>query len=164
MSESLQQSGRLAPNKAAGLEASRRAVAQLPNCSLVPDSVAPHYDAVATGPVSPSRATPFVGLCVLPAGTEIEVKSTLRRYSARRGRFSIRRDQHERLVEEAGVYLLVVTEADASGRRPIAQKVVPATTVDAIVADSWVDAGDGRVDDYAQRAWSRFFAPAEVER
>lgn len=163
MAQSLQAQD-LAPNKAAGLEAARRAVAKLPHCSLVPDAVAMHYDAVATAPVSPSRAVPFVGLCLLERGTRIEVKSVRQRYAdGQRGRFYLRTDQHESLLDHGGVYLFVVTTEDASGRRPVACKIVPATTVDGLLPDGWLDGGPDR-SDYRQVAWSRVFEPAEVDR
>lgn len=164
MSESLQESGRLAPNKAAGLEASRRAVADLDNVALVPDRGAPHHDAVALRPVSERATLPTVGLPVVERGTEIEIKSCLREHPTQRGRFSFRREQHAVLVDHAAVYLLVVTAETPSGREVLARKLVQATTVDEFLSpDSWVDPGPGRTDHYQRRSWVRFFDSSEVD-
>jgi hypothetical protein len=164
MSQSLQSTGRLAPSKAAGLEASRRAVGDLDNVALVPDRGAPHHDAVALRAVSPRATLPTVGLPVIERGTEIEIKSCLRDHRTQRGRFSFRQEQHAVLVEDASVYLLLVTEETGAGRKVLARKVVPARTVDDVLSSSWVDPGPGRDDHYQRRSWARFFEPGEVER
>jgi hypothetical protein len=76
-----------------------------------------------------------------------------------RGRFYFRPEQHAELLEEGGVYLFAVCDADPE-RELLALKVVPATVVDDALL-SWIDGGDGR-SDFAQLAWSRIFASEEV--
>ena len=126
----------------------------------VPDTDAQHYDARVSELLSPSPTLPFVGMCLLEVGTVVEIKSTMVVYGAAqsRGRFYLRRKQHRRLVDEAGVYLFAVCEPRPS-RPVLAAKVVPATTVGGLVS-SWIDGGDRA--DYAQLAWSRIFDEAEL--
>lgn len=132
---------------------------------LEPTADSEHYDAVATTAIFPRDELPFVGICVLEAGTIVEIKSTMAVYGSaqRRGRFSLRETQHEALLDAGGVYLFVVCEPRPA-RPAIAMKVVPATTVDHVVdeASSWRDRHDGRGRE-TQLAWSRVFDPAEVE-
>jgi hypothetical protein len=133
----------------------------VPELQLVPDDVVEYYDAVATSLVTPRSDLPFVGLCLLERETPVEIKSVVATYAdGSRGRFYVRPEQHDQLFEAAGVYLFAV--CDGTDRDVIALKIVPATTVDAVI-ESWIDGGDGR-SDYAQLAWSRVFDACEVER
>ncbi|AFK20216.1 hypothetical protein E6P09_14090 [Haloferax mediterranei ATCC 33500] len=52
----------------------------------------------------------FVGICLLKPGTVVEIESAMVVYgeAQRRGRFLLRRSQHEHLLEEGGVYLFAV--------------------------------------------------------
>jgi hypothetical protein len=153
----------LAPNKRAGIGVEIAITNDhVSALQLVPDEVAEHYDAVATTLVTPTQAMPFVGLCVLERGIIVEIKSTIVAYAdGRRGRFKIRRSQHETLLDEAGVYLFAVCR-DTLDRPALALKVVPATTVDALV-QSWIDSASSR-SEYAQISWGSVFEPAEVDR
>lgn len=132
---------------------------------LEPTADREHHDAVAKTAVFPHADLPFVGLCVLEAGTIVEIKSTMavQTSAQRRGRFKLRENQHEALHDAGGVYLFVVCEPRPA-RTAIAMKVVPATTVDHVVDEvaSWRDELDGR-GRKTQLAWSRVFDPAEVE-
>jgi hypothetical protein len=150
----------VAKNRAAGEESERHVAAAIPELGLVPDDVVEWYDAVATSAFFPSATLPMVGLCVVARGTVVEIKSTQRRLSAqRRGRFYVRPEQHDRLVAAGGVYVFAVVDED---REPLALKVVPATTFEALLP-GWRSGGDGR-SDYQQVAWSKLFATSAVER
>ncbi|WP_018259359.1 hypothetical protein [Halomicrobium katesii] len=153
----------LAPNKKAGISVEIVITADhVPALQLVPDEVEEHYDAVATTALSPTIEIPFVGLCVLERGTVVEIKSTIVTYAdGRRGRFKIRRSQHEALLEIGGVYLFAVCR-DLPDRPPVALKIVPATTVDDVI-HSWIDSSGTR-SDYAQISWGSVFDAAEVDR
>ncbi|QGX96700.1 hypothetical protein EI982_14700 [Haloplanus rallus] len=153
-------SDRVAENRAAGEATERHVAAAIPELGLVPDDVVEWYDAVATTAIFPSTTLPMVGLCVIDRGVPVEIKSAQRRLSAqRRGRFYVRPEQHDRLIEAGGVYVFAVVDED---RRPLALKVVPATTFEVLIP-AWLDGGEGR-SDYAQLAWSKLFAQRAVER
>ncbi|MBO4248363.1 hypothetical protein IL252_11115 [Halomicrobium sp. IBSBa] len=152
----------LAPNKKAGIGVEIAITTDhVPALQLVPDEVAEHYDAVATTLVTPTADIPFVALCLLERGTQVEIKSTIVTYAdGRRGRFKIRRSQHETLLEIGGVYLFAVCR-DLPDRPPVALKVVPATTVDEVI-HSWIDSSGTR-SDYAQVSWGSVFDATEVD-
>jgi hypothetical protein len=132
---------------------------------LAPVAGEEHYDAVTETAVFPSREHPFVGICVLEADLPVEIKSTMAVYGdrQRRGRFKLRRTQHEAIEDANGAYLFVVCEPHPT-REPIAMKVVPAGMVGDLVdaVASWCDEGDDR-GPKAQIAWSRVFEPDEIE-
>jgi hypothetical protein len=149
----------VAPNRAAGEETERYVAAAVPELSLVPDDVVEWHDSIATGAIFPASDLPMVGLCVVARGTVVEIKSAKRRLPGqRRGRFYARPEQHDRLVAAGGVYVFAVVD---ESRAPLALKVVPATTFEALLP-AWRSGGDGR-SDHTQVAWSRLFDPAEVE-
>ncbi|MFD1641450.1 hypothetical protein [Halohasta litorea] len=153
---------RAASSKRGGENAESAVIQRHPELEYVADTEARHYDARVSELLCPSPMLPFVGLCVLEVGTVVEIKSAMAVYgqSQRRGRFQLRRKQHQRLVDEAGVYLFAVCEPRPE-RSVIAAKVVPATSVSSLVF-SWIDTGDRA--DYAQLAWSRIFDESEVRR
>ena len=132
---------------------------------LEPTSGEEHWDAVADTAIWPSEDLPMVGLCVVEAGLPVEIKSTMvvQTTAQRRGRFKLREQQHEALVERGGVYLFVVCEPRPQ-RDPIAMKVAPARTVGSLVnaIASWRDELDAR-GRKAQLTWTNVFDPAEVE-
>jgi len=147
-------------SKRGGENAESAVIQRHPELEYVGDSEARHYDARVSQLLSPSPTLPFVGMCVLEVGTAVEIKSTMVVYGSAqtRGRFYLRRKQHQRLVDEAGVYLFAVCEPRPA-RPVIAAKVVPATSVGGLVS-SWIDGGDRA--DYAQLAWSRIFDETEL--
>lgn len=132
-----------------------------PDLRYVADTEARHYDAEAKTAISASHELPMVGICVIEADQEIEIKSAAARVTAdqRRGRFQFRRKQHEKLLEIGGVYLFAVCQPNRT-RDVIAMKIVPAVIIDDIV--SWIEC-EGR-DDYCQLAWSNIFNLSEVEK
>ncbi len=150
-----------ARNKIAGERAEQNVAEAVSPLELVPDDVAADIDAVATATIDPSEQLPMVGLCLLERGTLVEIKSVIVRYDGgSRGRFYFRPEQHSVLLEEGGVYLFAVCEADPE-REILGLKVVPASVVDDALL-SWIDGGEGR-SRFAQLAWSRIFSPEEVE-
>lgn len=132
---------------------------------LEPTADSEHYDAVAKTALFPHADLPFVGICVLEAGTVVEIKSTMAVYGSeqRRGRWKLRENQHQALLEAGGVYLFAVCEPRPA-RPLISMKIVPATTVDHVIDEvaSWRDERDGR-GRKTQLAWSRVFDVDEVE-
>jgi len=155
-------SSALAPSKRLGESAESAVLGDYPSFRYVGDSEAQHYDAVTTEAISASTELPFVGVCVLEADQEMEIKSVavVVTEGQCRGRFYFRRVQHEHLIEIGGMYLLAVCDPSPK-RNVIAAKVVPANIMDDYIADSWIEC-DGRAD-YKQIAWSNFFAVDEVE-
>lgn len=133
--------------------------------ALEPTSGEEHWDAIAETAIWPSEELPFNGLCVVEAGLPVEIKSTMvvQTVVQRRGRFKLRQQQHETLVECRGVYIFVVCEPRPD-RRPLAMKVVPARTAGGLVESnaSWRDELDGR-GPKAQLTWSNVFDVGEVE-
>jgi len=117
-----------------------------------------HIDARTKRAIWPSTI-PMVGMAVVEAGSEIEIKSCSVVVTAAqdRGRFLFRRVQHTHLVEEGAVYLFSVTPPHES--RPLALKFVPAVEVDAHIP-SWHALG-GR-ETYGRLSWSRIFDDVEV--
>jgi hypothetical protein len=81
----------------------------------------------------------------------------------RRGRFKLREQQHDALVERGAVYLFVVCEPRPD-RVPLAMKIVPAASVGDVIdgTASWRDELDGR-GRKTQLTWTNVFDPAEVE-
>ena len=89
--------------------------------------------------------------------------SRVRLVSGQRGRFYIRRRQHERLVAEGGVYVFAVYE-EAPGRPIRGLRVAAADAVDALLPDGWTDVDGPRSETgYRQLAWSRLLDTVTVE-
>jgi len=152
---------RAVSSKRGGENAESAVIEFIPELDYVPDTEALHYDARVRQAIWPRSDLPFIGVCVLEAGTAVEIKSVMAVYgeAQARGRFYLRREQHQKLVADAGVYLFAVCEPRPT-RPVIAAKIVPATSAEDVIS-SWIDAGDR--PDYAQIAWSRIFQPVEVE-
>lgn len=94
---------------------------------------------------------------IVPADTVVEVKSCRLEYRNRRGRWWIRRRNHERLLDEGGEYVLSVYRSSTA--EVLRQALVSAVTVDAIVDGDWWDAGAGgnEAEEYVQLPWSTVF-------
>jgi len=147
-------------SKRAGENAEAAVLEAVAGLAYVPDDESEHIDARAETLVEPSRTLPFVGICLLEVGTAVEIKSAIPRLaSGQRGRFYLRREQHEGLRGAGGSYLFAVCEP-RPGREPVAMKIVPATVVDDAIT-SWRSGGDDRPS-CAQISWSRIFDPSEV--
>jgi len=147
-------------SKRAGENAEAAVLEAVDGLAYVPDNESEHIDARAETLVEPSRTLPFVGICLLEAGSPVEIKSAIPRLaSGQRGRFYLRREQHEGLRDDGGSYLFAICEPRPA-REPVAMKIVPATIVDDAVA-SWRSGGADRPA-CAQISWSRIFDPSEV--
>jgi len=148
----------LAASKRAGESAEAAVIQRVPE--LAPAAGRDdHLDARPEVAIEPRPELPTVALPVVEAGTAIEIKSCAAVVTAQqqRGRFYLRRTQHDHLLDVGGLYLFVVTPPQ--GADPLAMKIVPATIVGDVVP-SWIDP-DGR-ETYAQVAWSKVFDPEKV--
>lgn len=117
------------------------------------------HDARAAAVIEPTPALPLASTPLVDAGTPVEIKAAQGRLtSGERGRWYLRRGQHDKLRAAGGAYALVVY-APRPGHPHLARLLVPASIVDAFVS-SWIDP-DGR-QEYAQIAWSRLIDPVAV--
>ncbi|MFC3958900.1 hypothetical protein [Halovivax cerinus] len=103
--------------------------------------VAPLETELASGPI-------------IEAGTPVEVKSCRTRYRGRYGRWWIRRESHERLLEAGGEYVLAIYDTGGIKR----MSLLSAETVDCLIS-SWWETGDGGrdADEYRQVPWTAVF-------
>lgn len=128
------------------------------------DEADAHHDAVTTGLLTPTPALPFGSVCLLEAGTRVEIKtccletSNGDRPTPGRWFFKGRRDgQHAALLEDRGAYLLTVyRDPDQAGdqeREVVRMLLLPASIVDELLDGSWYDSGrtEGEV---AKLAWT----------
>lgn len=153
-------SGAVAANKAAGELAEVAVDRILPSIRLIPDDVAQHYDAIAVSAFFPGDLVSMLECISVQSGTVIEIKSAVKYLTnGRSGRFYLRPDQHEQLVEEGGVYAFAVCTDDE--RDLLGLKIVPAAVVEEFVS-SWIDPGPTR-SNYAQVAWTTIFDTREVD-
>lgn len=130
-------------------------VATADELELVGDDRAEWHDARATDVLEPARGRRFGGICLVERDTPIEIKGCLVEQSngadrTTPGRWYIKKEAHERLEAERGVYWLVVYERD-----PIAivgQIIVPAATIGEFLEGRWYD--NGRHEgDVAKLGW-----------
>jgi len=120
-------------------------------------ATADHWDAITTAAVHDIET--FQDLDV-DRDTEIEIKSAAVVISGDRcGRFYLREQQHEALLEKDGWYLFTV--APPHDIEPLAMRLVPARIVDEMI-DTWVIVEDRAP--FKQFAWSQFIEPSEVNR
>jgi len=132
----------------------------VPGLEWVSDRDDEHIDAVTTEAVWPSDRVRLGGICVVEPDTRVEIKSaTVRLTSGQRGRYYIRKQQHEALLEDSGVYFLAIY-APAS-HEVITLAGVPATIVDERLP-GWRDLDRGET--YTQVSWSSVVNPAIVPR
>lgn len=160
--------GQRAASRAAGDMVEHAVIQFNPALENVTDADARWYDARVDGRLEPSDDLPFEAVSVLEDGAEVEIKGAqIRLNTGQRGRFYIRRQQHERLLDAGAAYLLAVY--DPRTEEIVAKLVVPASVVDDQLPDDegWVTLDrDGRTStvEYCQRAWSRFFELSSVEK
>jgi len=102
-----------------------------------------------------------LGGVIVGEGTLVESKACRREYRERRGRWWIRRRNHQKLLEADGEYVLAVYDPTGEILR---QGLVSASTIDAIVDGNWWDAGAGgnQAEEYVQLPWSAVFEDLEV--
>ncbi|WP_255149796.1 hypothetical protein [Halorarius halobius] len=149
----------------AGNNAESAVIQSIPELEYVPGDEPGIPDARVSTVLSPSPRLPFVGVCVLEKGTDVEIKSAAAvvNQTQRRGRFNLRKRQHDSLLERAGSYLFAVCEPRPE-RPVIAMKIVPATIVNDVVG-SWIPIEDDSRSEvaYAQLTWTAIFDVSEVE-
>jgi len=148
--------------KRAGERVEGLCVDRLPTLRNVPDSEAQHYDAETVDELTTSDDLPIRGAVSVPADTPVEIKSAAAAVTQTRraGRWHIRHDQHGRLDDDGGVYLLTVREPNPRGDVVAWSLATPSVVEDLL--GTWVDPGGGRTDDYAQLAWTNVFDPESV--
>jgi len=147
-------------SKRAGNRAESNVIEEVPELTYLPDTEVEHADAEAETAISPRPQLPTVALPVVEQGTLVEIKSAIVRLeSGGKGRFYLRREQHEAIVDEAGVYLFAVCEPTPD-RSVLALKFVAATSLDDAVS-SWRRAGPNRPE-YTQLRWGRIFDADEI--
>jgi len=138
----------LAEAKAIGTDVERLVCDGLPLESVANDDA--HHDAEASGVLAPDVDAPFpvlfVGVPLAAAGSHVEIKACKRTTGARsrsgRWNFKGRDDgQHGVLVDRGAYYALTVYDDDgtAADRRVLAVAIAPATVVDSVLADRWLE-------------------------
>lgn len=120
-----------------------------------------HHDLVVDEPVDDVGVL-VEGVELLEEEQLVEAKSTMVVYgqSQRSGRFTFREAQHQHLLEEGAVYVLIVCEPRPS-RDVLAGVVLDASDVDDHLDGEWLDPGDGGPR-YRKFAWTRFIDAEEV--
>lgn len=104
-----------------------------------------------------SEQVPMVGICAIEDHVPVEIKAARATISdspiSRKGRFQIHRPQHERLLEENGVYLFALYREGADGEELLGLLAVPAVIIEEELRSTWYEV-DGR-EDYWQLSASR---------
>lgn len=151
-------------SKAAGDAIEAEVIQHVPELAYVGEETARWHDARTEGVLAASETLTFDNVLALADGTPVEIKAAQRRLnSGQRGRYYIRRRQHDRLVDEGAAYLFAVY--DPRSEDVLAMHVSPAAAVDELLPDGWtdVDDEDRREQGYRQLAWSNLFDPDTVE-
>ncbi|AGB17366.1 hypothetical protein Halru_2795 [Halovivax ruber XH-70] len=114
------------------------------------DSEPDWFDARFVAPLE----TELAPVPIVEAGTPVEVKSCRRRYQGRYGRWWIKRESHEQLLEAGGEYVLAVT--DRSGI--VRMSLLDAETVDCLFSTWWGTGNGGKdAEEYRQVPWTAVF-------
>ncbi|AFZ71413.1 hypothetical protein [Natronobacterium gregoryi] len=142
-------------------------VERIDGLEYVGDRTATWHDAKTTAVLEADRSLPFYGVVLLEPETPVEIKGCQIRTSngsrSTRGRFYVKRDPHEQLLEAAGMYLFVVY-LPRPGLPQVARAVVPATIVDELLAGRWYDVGGSRSEnEVAKLAWPHVIATDSVD-
>ena len=130
----------------------------------VSDQTAKWHDAEVVALFEPPHdSVTFHGINLLAVGIPVEIKAAQIWYnSGQRGRFYIRKRQHERLLDAGGAYLFAVY-IPKSGHSVRAMAVLPASLVDELLPTGWTTRDRSGEDGYRQLAWSRVLDPENVE-
>lgn len=135
-----------------------------PALSTVGDSTAEWHDAETTDMLTPRRDRPLGGVCLVESETPVEIKGcipeTENGSGTTPGRWYIKRQSHDQLEAERGVYYLVVY-APRPSTPIIAALVAPAATIGDLLAGSWYENGRREV---AKLSWPRVIDESEVQR
>ncbi|MFC3957150.1 hypothetical protein [Halovivax cerinus] len=159
--------GEIESPKASGDAIEASLIQEIDALGYVGDRTATWHDAVTTGLLEPSTTLPFYGIVVVETETPIEIKACQVRTSngsrSTRGRFYVKRQAHEQLLDAAGMYLLAVY-VPRPGLPNLARAIVPATLVDELLRGRWYDvAADRSEQEVAQLAWSHVIDPETVD-
>jgi hypothetical protein len=148
--------------KKAGEEVEDNILQRVTELRYVTDQTAEWHDArVETLLEPPHDAVTFYGVNLLAVGSIVECKGAQYRYAnGQRGRWYIRKGQHERLLDAGGFYALAVY--DPRDRRLRAIAVIPASLVDELLPDDWITRDDRAERGYNQLGWARLLDPEEV--
>ena len=138
---------------------------RVPELAYVSDRTAEWHDAEVVTLLEPCEDVVFYALPLLAVGTVVEIKAAqLRLASGQRGRFYIRKRQHQKLLDANGVYLFAVYDP-RDDHRVLRMAVWAASLVDELLPDGWTAVhGDRAEEGYRQLAWSRVIDPEEVDR
>lgn len=156
-------SGAVPSSKASGETVEGNVVQRVPELTYVPDRTAEWHDAEVVALFEPPHAeVTFYGINLFAVGVPVEIKAAQRWYaSGQRGRFYVRKRQHQRLLDAGGAYLFYEPRP---GHPVCGMGVVPASLVDELLPDGWTSRERSGEEGYRQLAWSRIFEPAEVGR
>jgi len=152
----------LAEAKAIGTDVERLVCDALPLEAVTRDDA--HHDAEVSGVLAPDVDAPFpvvfAGTPLAADGSHVEIKACKRTTGARsrsgRWNFKGREDgQHGVLVNRGAFYALTVYDDDGSAadRRVLAVAIAPATVVDSVLSDRWLDV-DRREGTMSRLPWS----------
>ena len=153
--------------KASGDALEAEIVQSLAELEYVGDRTATWYDARTTTLLEARRSLPFYGIVLVEPETPVEIKGcqleTSNGSRSTRGRFYVKRNAHDRLLEAGGMYLFVVY-LPRPGLPQVARAIVPATLVDELLVGSWYDVDGSRSEEeVAKLAWSHVIDPAGVD-
>ncbi|WP_415381452.1 hypothetical protein [Halosimplex sp. TS25] len=129
-----------------------------PGIEYVGDSEATWHDCRTIQCLSPCYERPFLGIPVIESGTPGEIKSACVVRSNgdydRSGAWYIKRQAHEKLLEAAGFYILVVYAPRPE--TPILRSVIiPASLLDEHLDGRWYDVdADRSENEVAQLTWT----------
>lgn len=151
--------------KDAGELVATHVVDEVGGLDAVGDDVAVWFDAVVVDVLEhPADVVLVLAVEDVDVDVPVEIKSARRRLaSGSRGRFYIRQRQHERLVEEDGLYLFAVYEP-TDDLPIVAIAVVPARDVDELLPDGWTPVRGRRAElGYRQLTWTNVLDADVVE-
>ncbi|MEY7847904.1 hypothetical protein AB7C87_01700 [Natrarchaeobius sp. A-rgal3] len=153
--------------KASGDALEAHLIQSIEEIEYVGDRTATWHDARTTTLLEPTTSLPFYGIVLVEPDVPIEIKGcqieTSNGSRSTRGRFYVKRDAHDRLLEAGGMYLLVVY-LPRPGLPQVARAIVPASLVDELLTDRWYEVGGKRSEnEVAKLAWSHVINPAGVD-
>lgn len=126
-----------------------------PALSPVDDTVAEWYDAETVEVLEPRQDRPLGGVCLVESETPVEIKGCIPEQSngedSTAGRWYIKRESHEQLVDASGFYYLAVY-APLPETPIVSAMILPAATVGDFLAGRWYDNGR-REGEVAKLSW-----------
>jgi len=151
--------------KRAGSSVEAVVINREPHLTSVGDSEAEWHDARSTGQLSSSAERPLDGWCVVPSDAPVEIKSVVPQHAnggseTVPGRWYIKRQAHEQLLQADGVYYLVIY-APVPETPPVATQITPAARLDHLLEDRWYQC---RGRDVARLRWNEVIDENRVHR